>query len=352
MKKLYMLSIIIIYSCAIKAQGYYLMLDTAVNVWYYTFNIIPVSPQNTPFPGAPCNYGNWGFGPSIKYYSAGDTVMNSLTYQKLMMDDYYSMYNCTYGYLREDTLAKKVYFIDNIFSPEELLYDFSMQIGDSISLNFLFPGGYWQNGFYTLDSILPDQIFAGIRNAYYLNCHTCSFSQPMVWIESAGNPGDLVYTRSANYSSFGWFSGCSQTIPTQFPYDFIQILTCFEHILKVYFDSCAHQQAITNGCLYYADSCNYWNICGTVEELSFIRSFSLFPNPADDMVKISVKSERKISADFIVKEITGKEVFRISEKIIPGINSISLNMHNLPQGIFIIEFRTKEGALYRKMVVN
>ena len=354
MKKLYTLFVIIlIYSPTAKAQGYYPMLDSSVNVWYYTFNIIPVAPSATPASGVPCNYGNnLVFGSSIKYYTQGDTLINGLNYQQLMFDNYYSTSGCIYGYLREDTSAKQIYFMDNIFSPEILLYDFSMQIGDSIALNFLFPN-YWQNGEYVLDSIAVKQFVVGNRNVYYLNCHSCSFSNPVIWVESIGNQGDLIYTHSSNSTSFGWFSNCSTTFPMQFPYDFIEILTCFEHVSKVYFDSCAHQQAVTNGCLYYAASCNYWNICGSLEELGDVKSFSVSPNPATDEINVSIETTKKTEADFIIRDIAGKEItLSKANEMLPGNKSFKLPVQNLENGIYIIECRMKEGSLYRKLIVQ
>ena len=355
MKKFYTLFILIlIYSQTVKAQGYYPMLDSVANRWYYTENILPLSPQNTPVAGAPCSYGSGGFfGTSFQLYTSGDTLINNLIYKILLQGQYSSPFYCVYGYLREDTTASKIYFIDNIFSPEELLYDFSMQVGDTMTLNFQFTGGYWQNGVYTLDSIVTGQILAGSRNVFYLNCHNCPGSRPMIWIESVGNPGDLIYSRSANFFSFGWFSVCQQTTPTGFPYDFIQILTCFEHVPKVYFDSCAHQEAVTNGCLYYADSCNYWNICGSVEELGFVKSFSVSPNPATDEITISMETNKKTETTFIIRDITGKEINRSkTNTILSGNKSFNLSIHNLEKGIYIIECSMKEGSLYRKLIVQ
>jgi type IX secretion system substrate protein len=353
MKKCYTLLIILVYSQISKAQIYYPMLDSSVNTWYYTFNILPVSPPGIPPAGVPCNYGNSNFfGSSVKYYTQGDSVINSLSYQKLMFDNYLSTAGCTYGYLREDTSSRKIYFMDNVFSPEILLYDFSMQPGDSISLNFVFPG-YWQNGVYTLDSIVVKQFAAGSRNVFYLDCHSCSFSMPMVWIESIGNQGDLIYSHSINSQSWGWFSFCSSPLPTQFPYDFIEILTCFEHVPKVYLDSCCLQQALTNSCLQFADSCNYWNICGSVDEHDFISSFDISPNPASEEITVSIQSSKTSYADFILTDMTGKELVILSKhKIIPGKQEFNLTLPRLSKGIYLVECHEKKGSVYRKLVIT
>lgn len=350
MKKIYTLIILLSYSFINKAQVYQPMLDSAVNIWYYTFNILPVSPGNSP-SNFPCNYGGFGFGPSIQYYTSGDTLINTLSYKQLMFAGYMSG-GCTYGYIREDTASRKIYFMDNVFSPEILLYDFAMQPGNTISLNFLFPG-YWQNGVYTLDSIVLKPFTAGSRNVFYLSCHTCPSSNPLIWVESIGNQGDLIYSHSINQQGFGHFSVCSTTFPQQFPYDFIQILTCFEHIPKVYLDSCSLQQALTNSCLFFADSCNYWNICSSIEELDFVKTFVISPNPARDEIILTVETNKKTTADFILKDISGKEIMiSKSNKILPGPESFKLNILHLESGIYFIECRMKEGSLYRKVVIE
>ncbi|MEP7169032.1 MAG: T9SS type A sorting domain-containing protein [Bacteroidota bacterium] len=352
MKKLYTLLIIISCSHTSKAQVYYPMLDSSVNIWYYTFNILPVSPVNITSNAQLCNYGSFGFGPSVKYYTQGDTVINSLSYKQLIFDNYFSTGGCTYGYIREDTSSKKIYFMDNIFSPEILMYDFSLQTGDTISLNFLF-SAYWQNGVYTVDSIVVKQFTCGNRNVFYLNCHNCSFSMPMIWVESIGNQGDLIYTHSSNFQSAGWFSSCSSSFPMQFPYDFIQILTCFEHIPKMYIDSCCLQVALNNSCIQFADSCNYWNICSSIEELGFVKSFSVSPNPAKEEITLTIETNKKTEAVFILRDITGKEIIISKEnKILSGNKSFKLDINHLENGLYIIECRMKEGSLYKKVAVE
>ena len=80
---------------------------------------------------------------------------------------------------------KRVYFIDNVFNPETLLYDFNMQIGDSIPFQFINAGpwGYWQNGYYRLDSIDSTTILQVARQTLHLNCHSCTNSKTISWIE-------------------------------------------------------------------------------------------------------------------------------------------------------------------------
>jgi hypothetical protein len=348
MKKLYTFIIIFICSFSCKAQVYYPMLDSVSNVWYYVANVFPVlSPQSS---SGNCNYGSASFGVAGTLITTGDTIINSTSYKILEQHDPGGGNDCRFGYLREDTTAKKIYFVDNIFSPEEILYDFSMQIGNSINLNFFQSFGIYSNGSYTLDSIGLVSIPAGLRNIFFLNNHAMPFSPTMTWIESVGHTGHLVYSRSANSSGgfFGIF--CNDYIDR----NFYQMLTCFEHASsKIYFDSCAQANALNNPCVQYQDSCNYWNICGSVEELGSVKSFTVSPNPAKEEITLTIQTDKKTKADFIVRDIAGKEIM-ISKtgKILSGSESFKWDIGRLAIGIYIIECRIKEGSLYRKLVIE
>jgi hypothetical protein len=55
--------------------------------------------------------------------------------------------------LREDTLARKVYVASGWCSQDSLLYDFSMQVGDSMKFNAACPVSGTPDSFYVVDSI-------------------------------------------------------------------------------------------------------------------------------------------------------------------------------------------------------
>ena len=145
MKKLLLL--LFISASLLKAQTpYKKMLGNANTDWYIFDVFIPVSQAGKlSSPTAP---------PSVqrgKYTAAKDTLLFTKTYKK-----FYQMYmmpafplNSHVGYLREDTVNRKVYFMDKTTFLEELLYDFSMNVGDSIFMNFPsttppFPKGYYK----------------------------------------------------------------------------------------------------------------------------------------------------------------------------------------------------------------
>jgi hypothetical protein len=83
---------------------------------------------------------------SIEFYCDGDTIVNAFLFKKLMYRGYTSsqivprtFISGYYGAIRNDTLNKKVYFISvrcdsNYAGTGDLLYDFDLNIGDSIQI--------------------------------------------------------------------------------------------------------------------------------------------------------------------------------------------------------------------------
>ena len=63
----------------------------------------------------------------------GDTIINGQNYKNVLKsdnEDHTNWYH--YAYIREDTIEKKVYLYKIFFEKEILLYDFSLDQGDSI----------------------------------------------------------------------------------------------------------------------------------------------------------------------------------------------------------------------------
>lgn len=96
------------------------------------------------------------------YYSHGDTLINGNDYKI-----YYSG-----AYLREDTVARKVYKWNTTTNTDFLLYDFSMGVGDSILTTH---GMAVVTG---IDSLLTN---AGYRDRWHL-----------LWFDQIGNPYPLT----------------------------------------------------------------------------------------------------------------------------------------------------------------
>lgn len=328
------------------AQPYQPMLDSVSNVWYYTGNIMPVMTIEMP-PN--CNYQNWGMMQAGKMLTSGDTLIGTETWLKLEeVFPPFTYPDCLFGYLREDTAARKVYFMDNQLSPEILLYDFSMQPGDSIYYDFYNLSGYYDSAYYTLDSIVTINQAAGPRRVFFLSNHSLTWPMqyPMEWIESVGHPGHPVFTHSANMGWGGLFMGACW--PDYLIRDYYQIITCFEHdSQKVFFDSCAHSMAINNMCFAYDDSCTYYIICGSLEEINPLYYWSLSPNPSNGMVGINMESSQQAKVHLNLYDLRGVRIREYDLEVKEGDNRTSLDLSFLSPGIYLMGVQ----GSYRKLVM-
>lgn len=146
-----------------------------------------------------------GYCYSKVYTMKGDTVMNSISYNKIYVRDVKFFYNgpppFPAGYtslsaevfwagLRQDSLAKKVYIIRSGWSSDTLLYDFNLSIGDTIPQTALINGMYaqWQTVI-AIDSVL---INGKYHKRYKFNN---IYDETSMLIEGVGSTGqlDIIY---------------------------------------------------------------------------------------------------------------------------------------------------------------
>ena len=100
------------------------------------------------------------------------------------------------GYLHEDTIEKKVNMLNTWWDKEILLYDFSLQKGDSILLQKIDNGGVIvDHSKYIIDSISPFQLIGIESRAIYLTGEPRNRGkiEHPVWIEGIGSLGNLIY---------------------------------------------------------------------------------------------------------------------------------------------------------------
>ena len=121
------------------------------------------------------------------YYTNGDTTYNG--YQYKILNGYH--YISRTFWLREDVSEKHIFlFYDNGKSRiEVLLYDFSLQIGDTILLSNPITPFPSNGGFYKVDSIVSQNLLDNkSHNFFYLSptASNQSSDELPVWIEGIG----------------------------------------------------------------------------------------------------------------------------------------------------------------------
>ena len=333
---------------------YYPLLDTA-NIWHYVVNVMPMEPP----PGHhskslnTCGYPLSAWQGSAEYTS-GDTTISGTVYKQMLGGQYQTP--CLIGYIREDTAQRKVYFMDVNGSPEMVIYDFSLLIGDSIDIPF-YQTNY--SGWYRLDSVKTIQIFAGQRRQFYLHCMACTSSSAplLVWIESTGSLFESVYPYAdiSNASWGGLFRGCVADFNAGYSqYNATRFVSCFAHSGLVYFDNCAYSEAIGNSCFHVIDSCNYGNICGAINRISDLSSFNIYPNPSAGQVTLNLEVNQSAAFDILVLDMQGREVLPVTHlgQLNDGTQTRQLDVSKLASGFYFVACKSTGGEVYKKLALQ
>src|ERR1044071_2267730 len=208
MKKLLQtLLFLLIFTSGVNAQTYRPLLDS-INVWHYVGTPLTVRLQQPPATtNAPCNYPAYYYTYKMQY-TVQDTVIDSLTYKIVREEADMNPSACDFGYVREDTSSRKVYFRDNLGNPEILLYDFSLQVNDTFHIEFLFNNGNYADGTYKVDSIIPFSINNGTTRLFCLH-NLQNQWLPMYWAEGIGCLMNAFYPYAGNSFGAAFFWNCT-----------------------------------------------------------------------------------------------------------------------------------------------
>jgi len=178
MKKFYLLTSLLLFYCMqmVNAQDYR-----------------PFPTNNAMWREAYPSFGKkTGYEEQYQYLITGDSIINKKTYHKLQRTGYkheYDPFGHEYapikefaGYFRNDTLEKKVWLFDNGF--EQLLYDFNLQLEDTIST--IFNNTF---GFCIITNIDTLSLKDGLHKRYEI---TTEFGNNFYIIEGIGSTKGLL----------------------------------------------------------------------------------------------------------------------------------------------------------------
>ena len=117
------------------------------------------------------------------YFVNSDTIFNGKNYKVL---DGYHFISKTF-WLREDLLLKQVFmsFVQNTERKEVLLYDFSLNTGDSIIINNPISPLTPNMGYFHVDSTTTINLNG--KNLKMLFLSSNNYSNKPIWIESIGS---------------------------------------------------------------------------------------------------------------------------------------------------------------------
>lgn len=213
-----------------------------------------------------------------------------------------------YGWLREDTAARQVFFRDAAGAPffeERKIYDFGLEPGDSIAY-------YWQN--FHLDSIGWTTLTNGEQRRIF------HFSPEGFWpnfyIEGIGGANDLVLALDVQFEHLG-------------------VLECVKQ----------------EGEPLYTKGYWYENLCDLVVATGqppVLAAGKAFPNPARKAVRIELSDAGGATVRLL--EIHSGKIVR-QEQWETGAPACQIELGRLPAGIYLVEI-WRETTLARFPVVK
>lgn len=312
-KQFYFLLFLIIILKTSYSQNYYPLIESSKYWDVFSY----ASPPE-------CNYFTWCNG--SRYFFEGDSVLNNITYKKLMAKSFsqltgsiYPPYPLSseasvYGLMREDIINKKVYFQDITTFPqvaEIVLYDFNLQVGDSI----VYEGSINAK----LDSIRNYTLLNGeIRKIFYF--HFTGSCTQCYYIEGIGGAQGLLY-------------------PLGICFEFSSELTCVKTEIDPLYSIGAFMGAYNSCDLATSSNKNLRNDLVDIivdEKSNQIKIFNL-----------------NISADNTIKliDLTGKTVFHKIFK--PVYNNYEINLgKEFCTGIYFIEIYNKYDQITKKLFIK
>ena len=241
----------------------------------------------------------------------GDTIIGSKTYHKLFTPFVWNSYSgtsgCSIAYpgykgaFRQDSIAKKVFYVP-YDTTEYLLYDFNMQVGDTLKGCI---ASYPYDTVISIDSIL---VGSGYRKIWHLNQY-----QGIYFIEGIG-------------STYGLTVGSAGNAIGTFPF---WGLTCF----------------IQNGSTLYPNtttSCPLITSINSLEKIS--NQLSVFPNPSNG--SFSIETENIELKEIRISDLLGKEIFHQDK-----IYQTKTNVDGLNSGTYILSAVDKDNHSINKKII-
>ncbi|HLP11245.1 MAG TPA: T9SS type A sorting domain-containing protein [Flavobacteriales bacterium] len=276
-------------------------------------------------------------------YTATDTFyIDTLAYRKFYKD------GTLIGAIYEDTATKKVYYRSATDTASVLLYDYSLNLGDTMVVdlhnNFM---GNMNDGNYIVDSIGIDTIRGGPRkyirlhNPLNTNLGPNGLPNKLEWIESVGDIHNTLYTYM--YDDFGYGIGtwnCGNQHESA-------ILKQEIDFAKNYVSICA---ASSVAGYVHPDTCQV-DYAGNVGETKNPETLSLFPNPSNgndltiDVNGILLKKNMTVT----ICDETGRMVYSAMKN--PAANSIKLDNLDLKNGIYFVTLLGDQTVIAKSKLV-
>jgi len=275
-----------------------------------------------PFPESNATWNvEWNNGWSVciedfSYTFSGDTVIANVTYHKINTPSIQNLGICNTiqqegykGCIRQDTSSRKIYYVAPDSAAEELLYDFNLQVGDSVQ-------GFLRFNCFTITLAVID-IDSILIGTNYRKRWTTGTAIPY-------NPYNHII------EGIGFETGLLQQCPeSQTDIPFFSLL-CFEQ----------------DGITLYPDTLTNCHLIDGIKNLLSASQTEVFPNPFSHFLNVKSKSNQPLK--IFLYDISMR---KLQQQIF--VNDAILNTETLSKGIYIYEIRNDSyESLRGKLVKN
>ncbi len=288
----------------------------------FTFQIFGQTYQPLPTSGAMWREYSNGFQCSCcsdyQYTISGDTIINSVVYHKLKKtgvkyfednqgyctQNIQSTINQYSGSFRNDPQNKKVLYISPGDTLETTLYDFNLEIGDTVPPSILNDNGNIVNVVVNIDSI---EVGVKFHKQFKLS-----------------NGGSFLYFIEGVGSTHGLLS------PTGFQFEIQQQLKCLS----------VNSQPI------YPANASSCPIASDLNEIETTEAILIFPNPSSRIITISSPYKHSLITFY---NTIGEVVFEERYSQI----KIEIDISNLRKGVYLIKISDdSDNFTFKKIMIN
>jgi hypothetical protein len=83
-----------------------------------------------------------------------------------------------------------------------------------------------------------------------------------------------------------------------------------------------------------------------------INNLLAVPNPASSEVEISFESSIDKDVPMVIVDMVGKTVMERTHQVVSGLNEVTLDVHHLENGYYLVKVLTPQGAVVQKLVIQ
>ncbi len=256
------------------------------------------------------------------YGMIGDTTINSFKYSRVYrisdtipVNENIKYY---YGAIREDLDKKRVYIIENGQTQEQLLYDFSAELNDTILYDsVVFYYDYCMAGPLFIESLFVYNIDSiSIRNLKLKRMRVSGSADDGVWIQGVGNlympflPG-VVFTDCGTYEE----------------------LSCFKRNDSIYYPKryCFH-------------------VITSIDDFESKNNFEIYPNPANNYINLSSLAGKSNNTIYVkLFDYTGRLILNKQVD-----NTHILTFPDFPSGLYFLNIydNTRNLLMIKKIIIQ